>query len=662
MTFLQPMLLWGVPLLLIPVAIHLMNRLRYRSVRWAAMIFLLKASRNSTSMARVRQWLVLLLRVLAVAALVLALARPLLGGWLGWTLSGPPDTVVLLLDRSASMGMRTKKGASILKLAVAEIAEAGNSVAHDAEIILLDSATLQTSRIPSWSVLPKLDAVRPTETAADIPAMFSAALDQLLRGNAGKSEIWVLSDLQRSNWRPSDPLWQTLDAKLKSLKTPPRIRLLSLSANAVANRSLTFVNVSRHTVASGREVREVTFDIHSPENSTATEIPLLIGDNSGTRQVMASVSPGICRISRRIATVSDKSKTSWGFLKLPPDSNPLDDSIFYAFGKTPKEKAVVISRSLDCADLLALAAAPSKSSDASAEIISPEKAVSESLDDASCVIVDSQPDAKLAGEIHSLAENGAAILFFPPDDFSDSSEEWLPVESFNTVKPMTISDWNHRDGILADTPSGSVIPLDTIRILKRSVPVVRDARTNVLAYCADGKPFLTRERVGAGAFYRCSSPPKVDWSNLGEGLALVPMERRLMKKGSARFASTKFRNCGNLTGISNVSPPTVLASISYDGKNRRAEPNLNTGIYSWSGETVVVNLPELETQYFIMSDKETAALLPDLKIRLFREDGSGDGRMQAEIWRWFLFVVLLALTVESLATIPKRVSGKSPSL
>ncbi|MCK5844092.1 MAG: BatA domain-containing protein, partial [Victivallales bacterium] len=43
MTFLQPLLLWGLPLLAIPLIIHLMNRLRYRSVKWAAMIFLLKA-------------------------------------------------------------------------------------------------------------------------------------------------------------------------------------------------------------------------------------------------------------------------------------------------------------------------------------------------------------------------------------------------------------------------------------------------------------------------------------------------------------------------------------------------------------------------------------------------------------------------------------------
>src|SRR5687768_249644 len=106
MTFLQPFVLWALPLLLLPVIIHLVNRLRYRTQAWAAMRFLLAATQSSTSQAKLRQFLILALRVLAVAMLVLFLGRPLAGGWLGWALSPAPDSIVLLLDRSASMEAR----------------------------------------------------------------------------------------------------------------------------------------------------------------------------------------------------------------------------------------------------------------------------------------------------------------------------------------------------------------------------------------------------------------------------------------------------------------------------------------------------------------------------------------------------------------------------
>ena len=45
MTFLQPFILWGLPLILIPVIIHLLNRRRFKRVDWAAMDFLLEAQK-----------------------------------------------------------------------------------------------------------------------------------------------------------------------------------------------------------------------------------------------------------------------------------------------------------------------------------------------------------------------------------------------------------------------------------------------------------------------------------------------------------------------------------------------------------------------------------------------------------------------------------------
>ena len=103
MTFLDPIFLWGLPLLLAPVIIHLVNRMRHQTMPWAAMRFLMAASRSSMNQARLRQWIVLLLRVLAVTALILFLARPLAGGWVGWAFASAPDAILILLDRSASM-------------------------------------------------------------------------------------------------------------------------------------------------------------------------------------------------------------------------------------------------------------------------------------------------------------------------------------------------------------------------------------------------------------------------------------------------------------------------------------------------------------------------------------------------------------------------------
>ena len=94
MSFLQPLLLWGLPLAALPVIIHLIHLHRRRTVKWAAMMFLLAAQRMNKGFSRLRQILILAFRVLAVMALVFVISRPLAGGWLGLT-GGAPDTVMI---------------------------------------------------------------------------------------------------------------------------------------------------------------------------------------------------------------------------------------------------------------------------------------------------------------------------------------------------------------------------------------------------------------------------------------------------------------------------------------------------------------------------------------------------------------------------------------
>src|SRR5437868_9648066 len=115
MTFLQPILLAGLPLVSLPIIIHLINQRRYQTIRWAAMMFLLAANRMSRGYARVRQMLILLFRMLAVAGLFFAVSRPLASGWFGRAAGGRADTTIILLDRSPSMRQQGQ-GTAISKL------------------------------------------------------------------------------------------------------------------------------------------------------------------------------------------------------------------------------------------------------------------------------------------------------------------------------------------------------------------------------------------------------------------------------------------------------------------------------------------------------------------------------------------------------------------
>ena len=123
--FLHPALLWALPLAAVPIIIHLLNRRRFNKVRWAAMEYLLAALKRNRRRLRMEQWLVLLLRVLAVTLLALLVSRPQVSG----SVLGDVRTHhVICLDDSASMAQR--RGAThTFKAAVDRIIELSSDLA-----------------------------------------------------------------------------------------------------------------------------------------------------------------------------------------------------------------------------------------------------------------------------------------------------------------------------------------------------------------------------------------------------------------------------------------------------------------------------------------------------------------------------------------------------
>ena len=93
-----------------PVIIHLLNRRRYRMVKWAAMEFLREALQRNRRMLQIRDILLLLLRTAAVLLFGLALARPFFATTEERFENGQPLHAVVLIDNSLSMGYESLDG------------------------------------------------------------------------------------------------------------------------------------------------------------------------------------------------------------------------------------------------------------------------------------------------------------------------------------------------------------------------------------------------------------------------------------------------------------------------------------------------------------------------------------------------------------------------
>src|SRR5438034_11225439 len=91
-----------------PIIIHLINRMRFKRIRWAAMEFLLKSQKRNRRRLIIEQLILLLLRILLVLLAGLLLARFL--GFASFTLFQARTTLhVIVLDDRLSMNDHWKE-------------------------------------------------------------------------------------------------------------------------------------------------------------------------------------------------------------------------------------------------------------------------------------------------------------------------------------------------------------------------------------------------------------------------------------------------------------------------------------------------------------------------------------------------------------------------
>lgn len=272
--FVHPALVVGTSLAAVPLIIHLLNRQRHKPMTWAAMRFVLAAYKKTRRRARFENWLLLFLRMAAVALLALAIARPFVGK--DDVLSGLTETrrdLVLVLDASASTGWRAGTRSvfeGIVERARELVLELDSN--RGDRVRLLSAAG--APRLLSWrtpeEALDMLGTLRePTDEALDLAAALSEvashAEEQAGGGDASELEVRLLSDLQKRDFLPPTSsgetsaaasseaqtdarLFEALD-RLKKLGVKVRVEDLGPDELVPPNLSIADISLDEHEVA-----------------------------------------------------------------------------------------------------------------------------------------------------------------------------------------------------------------------------------------------------------------------------------------------------------------------------------------------------------------------------------------------------------------------------
>ena len=244
MSFLQPWMLLALPLVALPIIIHLINQWRYQTKPWGAMMFLLQANRMSRGYAKLRQWLILAMRTLVIAGLLFAVARPLASGLLGWTGGGRADTTILLLDRSPSMQQVGQSGQSKLETGRRQLADALKTLGST-RWVLIDSTTNKPQTFASLDALVDSPATMGASSTADIPAMLQSTVEYLKNNQPGPTEVWICSDLRSPDWNADSSNWTAVREAFSQLPQSVRFHLLAYPESNSNNLSIRVTDVRR---------------------------------------------------------------------------------------------------------------------------------------------------------------------------------------------------------------------------------------------------------------------------------------------------------------------------------------------------------------------------------------------------------------------------------
>jgi len=217
MSFLfQSLLTLGLPLIALPLLIHLINLRRHRRVQWAAMDFLIESQKRNKNWIMLRQLLLLLMRTAAIALVVLMLAGPYLQFQWGRFFGKGTTHHLILLDDSYSMSDQWEQSNAFeeAKRVVGQLLDQATTQEGNQKLTLLrfSQASELTAGAEAAELEQTLDRQRYEEVVSELSKLRVAESDagplEVIQAALGLPEptdeetrvVYLISDFRKESW------------------------------------------------------------------------------------------------------------------------------------------------------------------------------------------------------------------------------------------------------------------------------------------------------------------------------------------------------------------------------------------------------------------------------------------------------------------------------
>jgi len=557
MTFLNPFVLIGLAAAAIPIIIHLLNLRKLKTIEFSTLQFLKELQKTKMRRVRIRQWLLLALRTLMIVALVVAFSRPALKGSLAGTIGmHAKTTMVVLVDDSPSMAVRTDRG--VIFAGARETTERTLGLLKEGdEAYVIPVSDIRrresfTSVRAADEARSMLEQLAPSHLSISYRDAIGVAAKILAESKNFNQEVYLIGDGQRTQFESQGDVPDTTDL------FDDRVKVFSVepASSQQKNAGIASVELLSRILTVNKPIMLRT--VIRNFGPAAMKNALLSGYLDGMRVVQQSLD--IAPDGSATATLSIIPKRRGvleGYLQLEDDALELDNRRFFVLNIPESINILLAGSTPDDTKFLALALTPGSDTTVTSmfNVRTASEAQLSSIDinrfDAVILAGLKRFTPSEAERLSRYVKSGGGLILFPgkepgvanynetilsslgippireavkltdkPGDQAGSQSSFLTFGKVDYAHPLFA-------GLFEQSPAGrsSDPMIESPRVGSYVIPDAGKNGQTVISL-SDGSGFLTEYAIGSGRVLLFSVEAGLSWSDFPVKGLFVPMIHR----------------------------------------------------------------------------------------------------------------------------------------
>ena len=683
MTFLNPAILFGLLAASIPILIHLLNLRKLKKIDFSTLQFLKELQKNKIRKIKLKQWLLLALRILIIFCIVTAFARPtLVGVSIGGTTSAAKTTAVFILDDTFSMSVIDPNG-SYFNQAKEAIKKLLNQFQEGDEVGLI-LVSHQPDEIVVTSNLVKfkeeVDAITVSFASNKLNNAIIKAADVIGKAKNFNKEIYLFTDFQRGRLTSDDEI---IDLK-EQLGEQVRLYSFNYAGKEVTNFGIDELKINTQIFEKDKPVKfDAVIKNYSDRVKDNLVVSLFI---NGERSAQQSVN--LNAGESKIANLEAPAKyygNSEALIEIEEDDLMQDNQRFTSLNIPEKISLLILAN--DAAESKLLELALKSVSEQDYFDINTKKVAqisSTQLSDFQVVVLVSSNFINVKDKLSQFLNSGKGIIIFPSAE-SNSPNFIISLNSvgialtggfvktdirqsvhFNEI------DFNHPlfENIFVDEKKKQVESPDLYSYYK----INPAGKGKTVISLEDESSFLSEYSLNDGKILLFSSAPVFSWSDFPLKSIFAPLITKSVMYLSTKNIGDKEYLAGEPMNI-NVSERTLpqIKVVRPDNTEEilNLDANFSSDFFSYSNTFITGNYKffsgdKLLSEVSVNTDpaESVAEYLTENEFNEYLEKINFNGRhiridkgenpeqmiLQArfgsELWRYFLLAAIILALIE----------------